>query len=108
MNESLAGTVSSVRRGTETITVASGEIASGNADLSNRTESQASSLEETASSMEELTSTVRQNADNARQANQLVITASEVAIKDGSVVSEVVTTMEIGRASCRERVGQYG
>lgn len=52
MNESLSNTVSSVRRGTETITVASGEIASGNADLSSRTEAQAGSLEETASSME--------------------------------------------------------
>ncbi|HWU96881.1 MAG TPA: methyl-accepting chemotaxis protein [Oxalicibacterium sp.] len=93
MNDSLARTVSAVRHGTETITVASSEIATGNADLSSRTESQAGSLEETASSMEELTSTVRQNADNARQANQLVLTASEVAIKGGSVVSQVVDTM---------------
>jgi methyl-accepting chemotaxis protein len=52
-------------------TVANGEIAAGNLDLSSRTEQQAGSLEETASSMEELTSTVKQNADNARQANQL-------------------------------------
>lgn len=108
MNASLASTVSSVRRGTETITVASGEIASGNADLSNRTESQASSLEETASSMEELTSTVRQNADNARQANQLVVTASEVAIKGGSVVSEVVTTMGSIKDSSRKIVDIIG
>jgi methyl-accepting chemotaxis protein len=93
MNDSLSRTVSTVRHGTETITVASSEIATGNADLSSRTESQAGSLEETASSMEELTSTVRQNADNARQANQLVLTASEVAIKGGSVVSQVVDTM---------------
>ncbi len=36
--------------------------------------------------MEELTSTVKQNADNARQANQLAVSASEVAVKGGSVV----------------------
>ncbi|RBA24495.1 methyl-accepting chemotaxis protein [Herminiimonas fonticola] len=108
MNESLANTVSSVRRGTETITVASGEIASGNADLSSRTESQAGSLEETASSMEELTSTVRQNADNARQANQLVVSASEVAVKGGSVVSEVVTTMGSIKDSSRKIVDIIG
>ena len=93
MNDSLVATVSKVRGSTETITQASQEIASGNADLSARTEAQASSLEETASSMEELTSTVKQNADNARQANQLAATASSVAVKGGTVVSQVVDTM---------------
>jgi methyl-accepting chemotaxis protein len=93
MNHSLSGTVGAVRRSTETITVAAREIATGNADLSARTESQASSLEETASSMEELTGTVKQNADNARQANQLVVSASAVALKGGEVVGQVVDTM---------------
>ncbi|MET0320874.1 MAG: methyl-accepting chemotaxis protein [Duganella sp.] len=93
MNDSLATTVGEVRAGSELITTAAHEIAAGNADLSARTETQASSLEETASSMEELTSTVKQNADNARQANQLAVSASSVAEKGGSVVSQVVTTM---------------
>ena len=85
--------VSGIRESTETINVASKEIASGNSDLSSRTEEQASSLEETASSMEELTSTVKQNAENARQANQLAAGASDVAVKGGSVVRQVVDTM---------------
>ena len=93
MKGKLSGLVSEVRGSSDTINTASQEIAAGNADLSTRTESQASSLEETASSMEELTSTVRQNADNARQANQLVISASSVAGRGGSVVEQVVTTM---------------
>ncbi|MGG7603967.1 methyl-accepting chemotaxis protein [Massilia sp. BKSP1R2A-1] len=94
MNESLLTTVSQVRAGTETIVTASQQIATGNLDLSARTEQQASALEETASSMEELTGSVRQNADNARQANTLAQTASEIAARGGSVVSEVVSTME--------------
>ncbi|MNP92334.1 Methyl-accepting chemotaxis protein II [compost metagenome] len=93
MNQSLIGIVDEVRSGTATMATASNQIASGNMDLSSRTEEQASSLEETASSMEELTSTVKQNADNARQANSLSVSASEIAVKGGQVVSEVVVTM---------------
>ncbi|BBB61152.1 methyl-accepting chemotaxis protein [Undibacterium sp. KW1] len=108
MQENLLTTISKIKTGTETITVASQEIASGNADLSSRTESQASSLEETASSMEELTSTVRQNADNARQANQLVVSASSVAVKGGEVVGQVVNTMGSIKESSRKIVDIIG
>ena len=108
MNASLAATIGQVRSGTETISTASHEIASGNADLSARTEAQASSLEETASSMEELTSTVKQNADNARQANQLAVSASSIAAKGGEVVSQVVDTMGSIKDSSRKIVDIIG
>jgi methyl-accepting chemotaxis protein-2 (aspartate sensor receptor) len=91
---SLSNVVGQVRVGTDTIATASAEIAAGNLDLSTRTEQQASSLEETASSMEELTSTVKENAENAREANMLAAKASVVAVKGGTVIQEVVGTME--------------
>ena len=94
MNASLQQIVGQVRAGTETMTNAAGEIATGNLDLSSRTEQQAGALEETASSMEELTSTVKQNDDNARQANSLAVSASELAGKGGVVIASVVETME--------------
>lgn len=94
MNASLVGIVTKVRSGAETISVASGEIAQGNLDLSNRTEQQASAQEETAASMDELTSTVKQNAENTRQANQLAASACEIAAKGGEVVQRAVGTME--------------
>ena len=90
---SLNVTIREVRDSTEAIASASIQIATGNLDLSARTEAQASSLEETAAAMEELTSTVKQNADNARQANQLVVSASSHAVKGGDVVGQVVRTM---------------
>jgi len=93
MQLKLAATVHEIKQSAEIIAQASEEIASGNLDLSNRTESQASSLEETASSMEQLTSTVKQNAENAHQANQLVMSASDYAVKGGKVVGDVVATM---------------
>jgi len=100
MQQGLNGTVTQVRRGVDEINVGVGEIATGNADLSGRTESQAAALEETAASMEQLSATVKQNADNARQANQLAVSASDVAERGGVVVSEVVGTMtEISASS---------
>jgi methyl-accepting chemotaxis protein len=94
MQDSLAKVVSSVRRNSESVAIASAEISQGNNDLSQRTEQQAAALEETAASMEQLSSTVKQNADNARQANQLALSASAVAVKGGDVVGQVVTTMK--------------
>ncbi|WP_143277685.1 methyl-accepting chemotaxis protein, partial [Bordetella genomosp. 10] len=102
MQESLTRTVASVRRGVEEINVGAREISAGNTDLSSRTEQQAASLEETAASMEQLASTVKQNADNARQANQLAASASDVAERGGSAVSEVVNTMQGISASSRK------
>ncbi|KQQ89070.1 methyl-accepting chemotaxis protein [Massilia sp. Leaf139] len=104
MRASLHRIVGEVRDGSESIATASGQIAAGNSDLSQRTELQAGSLEETASSMEELTATVRQNAENARQASTLAMAASEVAGRGGEVVAQVVGTMGAIDASSR-RIG---
>ena len=82
-----------IQKASVTIKDASREIADGNADLSARTEAQAGALEQTASAMEELTAGVKQNADNAQQANQLAVTASDVASKGGEMVHRVIDTM---------------
>ncbi len=108
MIENLHGIVSQVRGGTDTITRASSEVASGNIDLSGRTEQQASSLEETAAAMEQLTSTVKQNADNAQEASRQASNASMVATKGGDAVDEAIQTMSTINASSRKIVDIIG
>jgi len=96
----LTGIIGGIQHAAAAIDTAAGEIASGNADLSRRTEQQAANLEETAASMEELTATVCQNAEHARKANQLSQHAATVAAQGGDVVGQVVSTMgEIETAS---------
>lgn len=102
MNESLVDIVNQVRRGAESMANATHEIADGNMDLSSRTEEQASALEETAASMEELASTVKQNFQSGIHANQLAESAAQVAAKGGTVVGEVVQTMEAINVSSRK------
>ncbi len=97
----LDAVVRDIKHGTATIHQATGELSEETHGLSARTEQQAANLEQTAASMQELTATVKQNADNARQANQLAITASEVATRGGAVVANVVDTMGSISASSR-------
>ena len=91
-----------VQNSAANIQVASTEIATGNHDLSNRTEQTASNLQQAASSMDQLTGTVKQTADSARQANQLASNAATVAVRGGSVVAQVVTTMHEINASSKK------
>ncbi|WP_169708516.1 methyl-accepting chemotaxis protein [Trinickia terrae] len=93
MRNGLVDTIGLMRSGADAIATSSNEIAAGNLDLSERTESQAASLEETAAVMEQLTSTVQQNAANVKEANHAVQSASGVASKSGEIVASVVDTM---------------
>jgi methyl-accepting chemotaxis protein len=102
MDTQLAEIARGIKNSSESIMIASSEIASGNMDLSSRTEEQAASLEETAASMEQLTATVKQNSENARQATTLAGNASEVADKGNTVVETMLSTMsEITASSAK-------
>jgi len=102
MQQRLQELVRGIRQSADSIQTASTEVAVGNADLSSRTEQAASNLQETASSMEQLTGTVKHTADSARTANQLAASAASVAQRGGSVVSQVVATMEEINQSSRK------
>ena len=102
LNVNLQSIVRDARNEVESMRTVTGEIASGNQDLSGRTEAQASSLEETAASMEQITGTVRQTADAAEQATRLASDATSVTERGSNAVQDVTRTMgEISAASKR-------
>lgn len=104
MRDNLASIVREVRIGTDTMAASSSDIAHGNSDLSSRTEQQAFALEKTNAEMLKLNETVKLNADNAQQASQLAVNASEIATHGGTVVGQVIETMESIDASSRKIV----
>jgi methyl-accepting chemotaxis protein len=105
MHEALIMIVADVRSASQMIKDGTDELVTGNTDLSNRTSQQAASLEETAASITQLTTAIGHNADNSRHANELALSASEVAIKGGKVVAQVVETMNLINDSSR-KVGE--
>ena len=96
MSNALGRMVHQVRQSTDSIAIAiaSAEIATGNQDLSARTEQTSSNLQETAAAMEEFTSTIQQSAGSAQKASSLAAGATGVARRGGEVVTQVVATME--------------
>lgn len=92
--DSLREVVLEARRSADAANTAADEMASGNVNLSQRTEEQASTLEQTASGMEELASTVRQNAENCKLASDLAGNATGVARKGAEMVHRIVANME--------------
>jgi methyl-accepting chemotaxis protein len=99
MQANLIAMLKQIQSGSETIGNAAEQIAIGNADLSHRTESQASSLEETTATMESLTEAVQKNAEHTEQANELTQAATRSAIQGGEVVGRAVETMGLVKAS---------
>jgi methyl-accepting chemotaxis protein len=111
LDQTIANLTTSLRAimtAVQSIDTASQEIASGNFDLSSRTELQAASLEQTASTMQTLTLAVKDNANNARLATELAASAAGLAAQGGQAVDRAVATMESIRASSRQIVEIIG
>ncbi|MET0962396.1 MAG: methyl-accepting chemotaxis protein [Noviherbaspirillum sp.] len=104
MEDKLTDVVTRIRTSSDAIMLASDQVASGNLDLSSRTEEQASSLQQTVASMQELTSRVKRNADGAHQAHALATSTSGLASKGGSDVADLAGTMDAISASSKKIV----
>ena len=108
MTHGVASTVSQVMHGAQAIDSASGEIADGNQDLSERTERQADALRQTVAAMGELSQAIASNNVNARQANALAQTASGVATQGAQAVEQLVARMGAIKASAARIVDITG
>lgn len=102
MTVQLKGLVQSVLDATANIQMGSSEIASGNQDLSVRTETTASNLQSTLQALGELTSKVAESTHAAGTARGLALEAATLAQEGGAIVSRVIDTMgEIDTSSRR-------
>lgn len=108
MEDKLTNVVTQIRTTSDSIILASEQIASGNRDLSSRTEEQASSLQKTVANMQELTLQVKRNADGAYKAHSLAASTSSLAGKGGSSVAELAGTMDAISASSKKIVDIIG
>ncbi len=103
-NAKLRTAIGRVRESSSVLKQAAQSIATDNIDLSERTESQATSLEETSSSMQELTSVVQQNAQHAQHAKQLLQDARSKSVDSESIVLKTLDAMNEINASSKEIV----
>ena len=106
MQQSLLKTVLAIRDNASVLRNEAGDIAKGNADLSDRTATQAAALEETAASMEQLTATVKHNAENSREARALSGITAQTTQQGEQLVKKVVGAME-GLAVGAEKIRQF-
>ncbi len=104
MEDTLTDLVSRIKQDADAISDSAANIDHGNTDLSRHAHDQVSSLAETAASMAQLTSTVRQNAERAHSASDLAVKASGIAEQGGTVVGDVVLTMQAISGSSRKIV----
>ncbi|MBC3806691.1 hypothetical protein H8K52_04940 [Undibacterium seohonense] len=90
----LSKIVAGVRESAESISLATTEIAAGNNDLAERGARIAGTVQHTAENMDSLAAKVTHNLENAKQADQLALSAFQVATRGGVIVSNAVETME--------------
>ena len=101
-DRALAQVIAGVKESSESIATATSEIASGTQSLSSRTELTASSLQQTAGSMAQLTDALSHSRGSADSARHLSVSAGDVARRGGTVVQQVVQTMDAINQSSRK------
>ncbi len=81
------------------VAAASAQIAQGNKDLSERTQTQAAASQQVRQAVEHLTDTIKRNAEQTQEASSAALQASHTANQGAQSVRQVVDTMEDIKAS---------
>ncbi len=102
MNVNIRATVVDIREGVRVVESATGGIADGTSELSERTSVQSGHLDRTAKSVEQINQHVRATAESCQQARQVAAKACGRAENSGQVIGEVISTMSALSASSRE------
>ena len=105
MAQQLASMVGAVRESAESIDMASREIASGNMDLSQRTEQQAASVQGTSAALTALTEMVGETSGNADAARALADRTSQIATEGGAAMQTMAETMK-GISESSKRIAE--
>jgi len=90
----LAQMVAQIREGSENVSVVASAINDGNDTLYEQGTQLTGAIGDTVKNMEELTQAVRRNADNARQVGKLAGETRDAAVRGGTVVGDVVKSMQ--------------
>jgi len=100
MENDLSNIVGNIITGSENVFFGANQIASGNLDLSQRSQEQASALEETVATIEQVTANIKANAENAQKANELAVTTAKAAQKGREdLLSTVMSMAELTESS---------
>jgi methyl-accepting chemotaxis protein len=108
MQTSLAKVVTEILQSAEGVSVASQELARGNADLSQRTENSASNLQQTASAMEQIYAMAQNSAGAAKRVTDLTTQATSRAAEGRSAIATSMGTMSALRESSRKMADIIG
>ncbi|MCR5865251.1 methyl-accepting chemotaxis protein [Aquincola sp. J276] len=102
MRQSVVRVVTEILASANKVSRTSSELASGNLDLSQRTELSAAHLQQTASAMEEIHAMAQQSASSARTVSGLASDAARVATDGGNAIARGVATIGALTASSRK------
>ena len=94
MRKKLVETIKKVEVSANNISMVAKDLSDQNINLSDRTESQASSIQETSASMNEITSTIRDSAENSINGNKMILEAKSSVENAGAIILETTSNIE--------------